>query len=89
MNNELSFQELRKHLTSGDLGTQFVLKSNRAFDRIIFTGYKPVTGEDSFPARRSREIRAMKSIKPSMGPNDFFITDLTEEEVRPYDARLR
>ena len=86
---KLSYMSFRSALISDDSNRQFVLKSNRAFDRIIFTGYKPVTGEDSFPARRSREIRAMKSIKPSMGPGDFFITDLIEEEVRPYDARLR
>lgn len=86
---KLSYHNLRSALTGDDSNRQFVLKSNRAFDRIIFTGYEPALSESVFPVMRSREIRAMKSIKPLADKNDFFITDLIEEEVRPYDTRLR
>ena len=86
---KLSYMSFRNALSGDDSNRQFVLKSNRAFDRISFTGYEPALSEDCFPARRSREIRAMKSIKPSAGSGDFFITDMIREEVRPYDARLR
>ena len=86
---KLSYLSFRNALSGDDSNRQFVLKSNRAFDRISFTGYEPALSETSFPVRRSREIRAMKNIKPSTGSNDFFISDLIEEEVRPYDTRLR
>ena len=86
---KLSYKSFREAVSGDDSNRQFVLKSNRAFDRIIFTGYEPALKEDSFPVSRSREIRAMKNLKPSMGSGDFFITDLIEEEVRPYDTRLR
>ena len=86
---KLSYMSFRQAIAGDDSNRQFVLKSNRAFDRIIYTGYRPALGEEAFPVRRSREIRAMKSIKPSLGSGDFFITDLIEEEVRPYDTRLR
>lgn len=86
---KLSYMSFRSALISDDSNRQFVLKSNRAFDRITFTGYEPVPGEDVFPVRRSREIRAIKKIKPSAGSSDFFITHLIEEDVRPYDTRLR
>ena len=89
LDSKLSYMSFRSALLGDDSNRQFVLKSNRAFDRIIFTGYEPVSGEDAFPVRRSRELRAMKNIKPSMGTSDFFISDLIEEEVRPYDNRLR
>lgn len=89
LDGKLSYMSFRKILTGDDSNRQFVLKSNRAFDRIIFTGYETALSEESFPVSRSREIRAMKSIRPSLGINDFFITDLIEEEVRPYDTRLR
>ena len=86
---KLSYMSFRKALAGDDSNRQFVLKSNRAFDRITFSGYEPALSEVCFPVRRSRELKAMKSIQPSMGSSDFFITDLIEEEVRPYDARLR
>ena len=89
LDGKLSYMSFRTALLGDTSNRQFVLKSNRAFDRISFTGYEPVLSEDAFPARRSREIKAMKSIKPSEGSNDFFITSLIEEEVRPYDTRLR
>ena len=89
LDSKLSYMSFRNALISDDSNRQFVLKSNRAFDRIIFNGYKPALRDVSYPARRSREIRYMKSIKPAAGSNDFFITDLIEEEVRPYDVRLR
>ena len=88
LNAKLSYLSFRSALTGDDSNRQFVLKSNRAFDRIIFAGYEPALRDTSYPAGRSRELRYMKSIKSSEGNNDFFITDLIEEEVRPYDTRL-
>ena len=85
----ISYQSLRDALSGDDTNRQFVLKSNRAFDRILFSGYEPAYRDDIFPASRSREVRAIKSIKPTTRNSDFFITMLTEEEVRPYDPRLR
>lgn len=85
LDGKLSYQDLRGSL-SGDANRQFVLKSNRAFDRISFAGYSPAIAEESFPARRSKELRAIKNMKPSEG--GLFITDLIEQEVRPYDSRL-
>ena len=86
---KLSYMSFRNAVTGDDSNRQFVLKSNRAFDRIIFTGYEPALNEEYFPVRRSREIKAMKNVQPSLGSSDFFITELIEEEVRPYDTRLR
>lgn len=86
---KLSYMSFRGALQGDDSNRQFVLKSNRAFDRIIFTGYEPALRDTSFPVRQSREIKYMKSAKPFAGGNDFFITDLIEGEIKPYDTRLR
>ena len=86
---KLSYMSFRSAITGDDSNRQFVLKSNRAFDRIIFTGYEPALREASFPVRQSREIKYMKSVKPFIDGNDFFITDLIEGEIKPYDTRLR
>ena len=85
----LSYMNFRSALQGDDSNRQFVLKSNRAFDRIIFTGYEPALRDTFFPVRRSRELKYMKSLRPSAGGNDFFITDLIEGEIKPYDTRLR
>jgi hypothetical protein len=85
LDGKLPYQDLKSSL-SGDSNRQFVLKSNRAFDRISFAGYSTASAEKSFPVRRSRELRAIKSLKQSSG--GLFITDLIEQEVRPYDSRL-
>ena len=86
---KLSYTCFRNALSADDSNRQFVLKSNRAFDRIIYTGYESALKEAYFPAKRSREIRAMKSMNRSTGKSDFFIIVLIKEEVRPYDTRLR
>lgn len=86
---KLSYMSFRSALQSDDSNRQFVLKSNRAFDRIIFAGYEAVLRETSFPVRQSREIKYMKSVKPFTDGNDFFITDLIEGAIKPYDTRLR
>ncbi len=85
LDGKLPYQDLKNSL-SGDSNRQFVLKSNRAFDRVSFAGYSTASAEESFPVRRSRELRAIKKMKPS--ENGLFITDLIEQEVRPYDSRL-
>ena len=89
LDSKLSYQSFRKALSEDDANRQFVLKSNRAFDRISFTAYKPALCESAFPASRGRELRSMKSIKPSLGAGDIFISTMIREEVRPYDTRLR
>ena len=94
LDGKLSYRDLRDSL-SGDSNRQFVLKSNRAFDRISFAGYSPACAEESFPVRRSRELRAIKKmqqaeqrVKPATKESSLFITDFIEQEVRPYDSRL-
>ncbi len=86
---KLSYLSFKSALQGDDSNRQFVLKSNRAFDRIIFTEYKPALREASFPVMHSREIKCMKSVKPFTGGNDFFITNLIEGDIKPYDTRLR
>ncbi len=89
LDGRLSYMSFRNAIAGDDSNRQFVLKSNRAFDRISFTGYEPALSEDFLSVRKSREIRVIKRVKPYISSSDFFITDLIEEEVRPYDTRLR
>lgn len=89
LDSKLSYQSFRNALTSYDSNRQFVLKSNRAFDRVSFMGYTSAISDEVFPRGRSRELAAIKKTKPSAGANDIFISTMIAEEVRPYDSRLR
>ena len=88
LDGDLSYRSLADALTADDSNRQFVLKSNRAFDRITFTDYRPASSADSYPVKYSREIRAIKKAD-RYAESGLFINDLIEQEVRPYDTRLR
>ena len=87
LDGRMSYQALKSALAADDSNRQFVLKSNRAFDRVSFAGYRSASHEDVFAAGCSRELRAIKNMVPAAG-GDLFITDLIDQEVRPYDTRL-
>ena len=89
LSGKISYGSLSSYLRSSSANREFVLKSNRAFDRISFAGHEAALSKDSRPSYASRELAALKSVRASSGKNDLFITDLIREEVKPYDTRLR
>ena len=89
LSGRLSYQSLSRALTASDANRQFVLKSNRAFDRISFAGYETARADEYRPAARARELGALRNAATSLGKKDLFIGQMTEEEIKPYDTRLR
>ena len=89
LSGRISYQSLTGHLRSSSANREFVLKSNRAFDRISFAGHEPALSAESRPAYASRELAALKSVRAATDERGLFITDMIREEVKPYDARLR
>jgi len=88
IDGNIPYQLLKEALVSDESNRQYVLKSNRAFDRISFTGYKAVLSNDSYPQKRARELKSIRSIYGSYGSEGLYISDLIEQEVSPYDTRL-
>ena len=87
LDGRLSYRSLKSALAEDVSNRQFVLKSNRAFDRISFTGFETADAADIMPAKTGRELKAIRNAyRPAA--NDFFITDLLKDEVSPYDPRL-
>ena len=89
---DITYRTLERCLKSDDANRQFVLKSNRAFDRIIFSAYDSALAEEYYPVSVSRELRALKETEKVMqktGPGDMTIDRIIEEEIKPYDPRLR
>ena len=89
LDGRLSYQSLRQALTGDPANRQFVLKSNRAFDRISFTGYETALAAEYYPAGASRELRMLSSILSRRESSGLYITQMTEEDIKPYDLRLQ
>ena len=89
LDGRLSYGSLRSALAGDTSNRQFVLKSNRAFDRITFTGYETSLAADHFPAGVSRELRSLEAMRSHPSADGMFITQLVEEDIKPYDPRLQ
>ena len=89
---EISYQALDRFLRRSDANRQFVLKSNRAFDRISFTGYETSAAGDHYPAFVSREVRGLRAMdnhKKDRNDKELYVDQMVREEVTAYDPRLR
>ena len=59
LGGEISYRELNDAVRLTDTGRQFVLKSNRAFDRLLFNGYTIAKSSEYYPASMARERKAI------------------------------
>jgi len=88
LNDKLSYEKLRSIITTEDMGRQFVLKSNRAFDRILYAGYETAHSSKYYPVKASRELRYIKTAQ-SADKDGLYISQMIEEGIKSYDTRLR
>ncbi|MDO4710827.1 MAG: DUF3990 domain-containing protein [Peptostreptococcaceae bacterium] len=94
VNNTISLRDLSKAMQLGTLGEQVVLISERAFERIEFTGYEIAGGHEYYPKRVERDKNARadyanqkKNLQQLM--DDLFILDIMREDMKNDDPRLR
>ena len=79
LNNSLSISSLEKALKLGNLGTQIVIKSEKAFSKLKFIGYEKADNNIYFPLRQKRNIEAKNKYLLERGkfnPNDIFLSDI-------------
>ena len=91
LSGEISYRELNDAVRLSDTGRQFVLKSNRAFDRVLFNGYTAVRSTDYYPPAMARERRAITAFaeqRQHSGSSDLFVADIVSSRMQPYDRRL-
>ena len=89
ISGRLSYNSLRNALIGSAENRQVVLKSNRAFDRLTFTGYEPALYSEYQPGFSARELAILRKAASAANDKDLFIEQLIDEEVKPYDPRLR
>ncbi len=76
----------------GELGEQFVLKSEKAFASIRFISSEEVSNAVYFPKRKQRDDAARAAFREELDRDDLnglFIRDIIRERILPDDPRLR
>lgn len=90
--NEISLQQLSYAMKLGELGEQFVLKSEKAFSLIQFISSEEVPNAVYFPKRKQRDDKARAAYREELERDDLnglFIRDIVKEGILPDDPRLR
>ena len=92
LNNTISLEQLRKAMYLGKLGEQVVLKSEKAFSKIIFIESIPVDSNLYYPKRQARDRQAREDYqkeKNATSPVDaIYMIDILRQKWTTDDPRL-
>ena len=93
LSGQLTLQWLTKALKLGNLGEQVFVKSQRAFDALVFTSAEAVDKSEYYPRRQSRDQAARMAFKKMKGEgmslDGVLAIDIVREKWKNDDARLR
>lgn len=93
INGAISYRQLNRAMHLGKLGLQFVLKSKKAFDRIVFEGYEVASSQEWYAKKVRRDKSARREYldteRNRRQSGDIYITQILDEEMTAYDERLR
>jgi len=92
LNGALSYDRLCRAIRLGDLGLQYVIKSKRAFERLVFKSAEPVSRADYLSRRLRREENAradyQRVVAEPFDPKALYMTNILQQEIKPDDPRL-
>ena len=92
INGTISYRQLTNAMHLGNLGQQFVLKSEKAFDKIRFLGYEIAESPIWFAKKEMRDKAARREYfdveKNKRQRGDIYITQIMDEEMKSDDKRL-
>lgn len=91
INGEISYRQFEDAVQSSTPGKQFVLRSNRAFDRMLFNGYETVKSTEISPSRIAREKKALSAFASGLQKPDrsLYISQIIDNKIHEYDPRLK
>lgn len=91
LTNEISLAQLSYAIRLGELGEQFVLKSQKAFELMEFLSYEVVDNTKYYARRKTRDEEARAAYRAELERNDIdglYMRDIIREEVKADDSRL-
>ena len=93
INGTISYRQLSIAMRLGHLGQQFVLVSEKAFERIKYIGYEPVKADVWYKKKKARDSKAKSDYfnadKYRRIKGDIYITDIIDEDIKIDDPRLQ
>jgi len=94
VNNTISLRDLDRAMRLGTLGEQVVLLSERAFQKIEFTGYEVADYREYYFKRAERDKNARTSYFDQKKnllqlKDDLFVLDIMREDMNYDDPRLQ
>ena len=93
LNNTISLEQLRKAMMLGKLGEQVVLKSEKAFERIVFKESIAVDSNFYFPKRMARDRQAredsQKEKSLASAADAVYMIDILRQNWTNDDPRLQ
>lgn len=92
VSNEISLSQLNYAMRLGKLGEQYVLKSEKAFDRIKFRSFELADNSIYYARRKMRDDEARNAFFEELEKEDIdgiYMRDIIREEMTSDDARLR
>lgn len=93
INGTISYRQLTNAMHLGKLGTQVVLKSPRAFDRIQYIGYEQARTSEWYSRKLQRDRAARRQYfsveRNRRQKGDLYIAQIIDEEMTSDDLRLR
>lgn len=91
LNGTLSYAQLNEAMRLGKLGLQYVIKSERAFGRLVFTGVESAPKDQWFAKKRTRDSEARETYRrmfKGYKPGELYITRIMDEGLTTDDLRL-
>ncbi len=93
INGTISYRQLNNAMHLGKLGTQFVLKSRKAFNRIRFIGIEKADKDEWYARKMMRDKTARREYfdteRNKRMRGDLYIMQIIDEEMKSGDTRLR
>ncbi len=93
LNNTISVQRLSEALKLGNLGEQVVLMSEKAFEKLNFSGYEIADAATYYPLRKARNEQArmefLSNRRGILSPDDLYLNDIIRGGIEPDDPRLQ
>ena len=92
MNNEISLNQLSVAMRLGKLGEQIVLKSEKAFSKIVFKNYIIAKSDEYYIKRKKRNDDANIAFRNEQNIDDIegiYMRDIIRERIDNDDPRLR
>ena len=91
LSNTITYQQLKEAMSLGDLGIQFMLKSEKAFDSIKFDKFTYVSDTSYHFSRVSRDVSARmryQQLLQDIDENGLYLSDFIRKEISFDELRL-